>query len=172
MKRLNKSALSHKKEFNVQYDTVSHNDLAPKDNISYVRGPAEPPLVHSTVPQLLQNSVSQYGLKDALIFPNHRLNYCDFDRAVDELALGFLAIGLDKGDRLGIWSPNRLEWVLTQFATARIGVVLVNINPAYQLLELEYSLNQVGCKALVLAKSFKSSEYLQMIRKLAPELEN
>ena len=74
----------------------------------------------------------RHGLKDALIFPNHRLSYCDFDRAVDELALGFLAIGLDKGDRLGIWSPNRLEWVLTQFATARIGVILVNINPAYQ----------------------------------------
>lgn len=172
MKRPNKSALDRRKNFDVQYDSVTQNDLTPKNNVSYVRGPTEPPLVNSTVPQLLQNSVSRHGLKDALIFPNHRLTYCDFDKAVDELALGFLAIGLDKGDRLGIWSPNRLEWVLTQFATARIGVILVNINPAYQLLELEYSLNQVGCKALVLAKKFKNSEYLQMIHKLAPELEN
>ena len=90
---------------------------------------------------------------------------------VDKLAIGFIKIGLKKGDRLGIWSPNRLEWVLTQFATARIGVILVNINPAYRLSELEYSLKKVGCKALILAKKFKSSEYLKMILSLAPELE-
>ena len=89
---------------------------------------------------------------------------------VDKLAIGFIKIGLKKGDRLGIWSPNRLEWVLAQFATARIGVILVNINPAYRLSELEYSLNKVGCKALILAKYFKSSDYLNMILSLAPEL--
>ena len=159
----NKSTVEHKKG--------NYGDLGPKDSISYVKGSRVPPLVYATIPQLLKQSVSQYGLRDALIFPNHRLSYYDFDRAVDALAIGFLALGLNKGDRLGIWSPNRLEWVLTQFATARIGVVLVNINPAYRLSELEYSLNKVGCKALVLAKSFKSSEYLQMIRTLAPEID-
>jgi len=74
MKRPNKSALDRRKNFNVQYDAVTQNDLTPKDNVSYVIGPTEPPLVNSTVPQLLQNSVSRHGLKDALIFPNHRLN--------------------------------------------------------------------------------------------------
>ena len=150
----------------------NHNkiDLSPKDGMSYVRGSSKPNLIYSTISQLLKNAVSQYGSRDALIFPNLKLSYEDFDRAVDALAIGFLALGLEKGDRLGIWSPNRLEWVLTQFATARIGVILVNINPAYQLSELEYSLNKVGCKALVLAKNFKSSEYVKMIYTLAPEI--
>ena len=152
-------------------DNENKNELSPKDGISYVRGSTTPNLVHSTISQLLKNAVSQYGSRDALIFPNLKLSYEDFDRAVDALAIGFLALGLEKGDRLGIWSPNRLEWVLTQFATARIGVILVNINPAYQLSELEYSLNKVGCKALVLAKNFKSSEYVKMIHTLAPEID-
>ena len=152
-------------------DNENKNELSPKDGISYVRGSTTPNLVHSTISQLLKNAVSQYGSREALIFPNLKLSYEDFDRAVDALAIGFLAIGLEKGDRLGIWSPNRLEWVLTQFATARIGVILVNINPAYQLSELEYSLNKVGCKALVLAKNFKSSEYVKMIHTLAPEID-
>ena len=151
-------------------DNENKHDLSPKDGMSYVRGSTTPNLVHSTISQLLKNAVSQYGSRDALIFPNLKLSYEDFDRAVDALAIGFLALGLEKGDRLGIWSPNRLEWVLTQFATARIGVILVNINPAYQLSELEYSLNKVGCKALVLAKNFKSSEYVKMIYALAPEI--
>ena len=152
-------------------DNENKNELSPKDGISYVRGSTTPNLVHSTISQLLKNAVSQYGSREALIFPNLKLSYEDFDRAVDALAIGFLALGLEKGDRLGIWSPNRLEWVLTQFATARIGVILVNINPAYQLSELEYSLNKVGCKALVLAKNFKSSEYVKMIHTLAPEID-
>ena len=146
-------------------------DLIPKDGKSYIKGPTDSPLSNSTIPKLLHDAVSRYGSREALIFPNHRLSYYELDQAVDALATGLLALGLDKGDRLGIWSPNRLEWVLTQFATARIGVVLVNINPAYRLTELEYSLNMVGCKALVLAQSFKSSDYLKMIRTLAPEID-
>ena len=77
---------------------------------------------------------------------------------------------MDKGDRVGIWSPNRFEWLVTQFATARIGAVLVNINPAYRLAELEYALNKVGMKALVTADRFKTSQYLEMLQTLAPEL--
>ena len=79
------------------------------------------------------------------------------DRAVDALASGLLALGLEKGDRVGIWSPNRLEWVLTQFATARIGAILVNINPAYRLSELEYALNKTRAKAIIAATRFKTS---------------
>ena len=87
--------------------------------------------------------------------------------AEDALAAGFLALGLEKGDRVGIWSPNRWEWLVTQFATARIGLILVNINPAYRLTELEYALNKVSCRALVTAAQFKTSDYLGMIETLA-----
>ena len=156
---------------NSEYNNKNKLDLSPKNNASYVKGSSTPKLVDLTISQLLKNSVSQYGSRDAFIFPNNKFSYSTFDQAVDALAIGFLALGLDKGDRLGIWSPNRLEWVLTQFATARIGVILVNINPAYRLSELEFSLNKVGCKALILAKKFKSSDYLDMIYTLAPEID-
>ncbi|MBT5414147.1 MAG: AMP-binding protein [Rhodospirillaceae bacterium] len=142
--------------------------------MSHVSGSAETALRHITIPQLLRDCVSRFGPRDAVIVPEQdiRRSYDGFDREVDELAGGFLALGLEKGDRVGIWSPNRYEWLLTQFATARIGVVLVNINPAYRLAELEHVLNKVGCKALVAARKFKSSEYLKMIRQLAPELDH
>lgn len=147
---------------------------APQNGVSYVRGPTAPPLAYITIPQLLRDAVSRFGPREAAVFHETgiRLSYYDLDRAVDELASGMLALGLDKGDRVGIWSPNRVEWVLTQFATARVGLVLVNINPAYRLGELEYALNKVGCKALIAAKAFKSSDYAGMIRTLAPELED
>ena len=169
---LNESIAGRIRTFGTESTASDPVDLAPRDGRSYVQGPATPLLVYATIPQMLSDAVSRYGPRDALIFPDKRLSYYDFDRAVDELASGFLALGLEKGDRLGIWSPNRLEWVLTQFATARIGVVLVNINPAYRLAELDYALNKVGCKALVLARSFKSSDYLGMIRSLAPEMDS
>lgn len=148
--------------------------LAPRDGRAYVRGAEGPELRYTTIPQMLREAVSRFGPRDAAVFSETgvRLSYYDFDRAVDQLASGFLALGLAKGDRLGIWSPNRLEWLLTQFATARIGVILVTINPAYRLAELEFALNKVGCKALVLAERFKSSHYVEMIRSLAPELDS
>ncbi|MEK9721793.1 MAG: AMP-binding protein, partial [Quisquiliibacterium sp.] len=86
---------------------------------------------------------------------------------VDRVAAGLLALGLAKGDRIGIWAPNRYEWLLTQFATARIGLILVNVNPAYRIAELEYALNKVQCKAIITAASFKTSDYLKMLRDLA-----
>lgn len=168
---LNESIAGRIQNFGLDKGNGAAEDLTPRDGISYVQGPKHPELAFATIPQLLRDAVSRYGPRDAAIFPDARLTYYDLDRAVDALASGFLALGLEKGDRLGIWSPNRLEWVLTQFATARIGVVLVNINPAYRLSELEYALNKVGCKALVLARQFKSSNYLEMIRTLAPELD-
>ena len=148
--------------------------IVPANGLSYVRGPSHPPLAFATIPQLLRGAVSRFGPRDAAVFCEQgaRLSYYDLDRAVDELACGMLALGLNKSDRVGIWSPNRLEWVLTQFATARVGLVLVNINPVYRLGELEYALNKAGCKALISAKSFKSSDYAGMIRELAPELED
>ena len=146
---------------------------APIDGLSYVKGDRTSNLEYITIPQLLRQTVSRHGPRDALVFAEtgERRSYYDFDREIDALASGLLALGLQKGDRVGIWSPNRYEWVLTQFATARIGLIMVNINPAYRVSEVEYVLNKVGCKALVLAKSFKSSDYLSMISQLAPELE-
>jgi fatty-acyl-CoA synthase len=91
-------------------------------------------------------------------------------REVDAVAAGLLALGLEPGDRVGIWSPNNAEWVVTQFATAKAGIILVNINPAYRLTELEYALNKVGCKGLVTASSFKTSDYVGMLHDLAPAL--
>jgi fatty-acyl-CoA synthase len=99
-----------------------------------------------------------------------RWTWAEFQQEVDVLAAGFLELGIQKGDRVGIWSPNRFEWLMTQFATARIGAILVNINPAYRLAELEYALNKVGCKAIVSAEKFKTSMYLEMLQELAPEL--
>ena len=147
---------------------------APFDGRSYVKGETTAGLDCVTIPQLFRRSVSRHGPQDALVFceTGERKSYYELDRDIDALASGFLAMGLEKGDRVGIWSPNRYEWVLTQFATARIGAILVNVNPAYRTGELEYALNKVGCKALVLTPSFKSSDYLSMIRELAPELES
>ncbi len=155
-------------------DSATASALAPADGQSYVKGSTEQELRYITIPALLRETVSRFGPREALFFQEtgERLSYYDFDRDVDALASGFLALGMEKGDRIGIWSPNRYEWVLTQFATARIGLILVNINPAYRLSEVEYALNKVGCKALVLARRFKSSEYLKMVQQLAPELEN
>jgi len=167
---LSESIASRIQNFGLDVGNGATANLAPRDGKSYVQGGKDPELAYATIPQLLRDAVARYGPRDALVFADARLSYYDLDRAVDELASGFLALGLEKGDRLGIWSPNRLEWVLTQFATARIGVVLVNINPAYRLSELEYALNKVGCKALVLAPAFKTSDYAEMIRALAPEL--
>lgn len=153
-------------------NTAEERGGAPADGSSYVAGSKSQPLQFVTISAMFRDTVSKFGSRDAVIIPAQgiRRTYYDFDREVDELASGFLALGLQKGDRLGIWSPNRYEWILTQFATARIGVILVNINPAYRLAELEYALNKVGCKALVAAERFKTSEYLKMIRQLAPEL--
>lgn len=148
------------------------HSAAPEDGLSHVRGPQQPPLSRATIPQLLLQTAAAHGDSDALIFSETgvRLSYREFARQVDLHAAGLLALGIGKGDRVGIWSPNRLEWVLTQFATARVGAILVNINPAYRLSELEYALNKVGCAALVAASSFKSSDYVGMLRDLMPEL--
>ncbi len=146
--------------------------LRPIDGMSRVRGETVRPLIERTIPDLLAETVRRFGERDALISLHQgtRLSWTEFAAEVDALASGLHLLGLGKGDRVGIWSPNRTEWVLAQFATARIGVILVNINPAYRLSELEYALNKVGCTALITASSFKSSDYLDMLNRLAPEL--
>ena len=146
---------------------------APLDGLSHVSGERSQPLLHKTIPTLLAETVARRGPREAAIFVGQekRFTWDQLSEAVDAFAAGLLALGLGKGDRIGIWSPNRWEWLVTQFATARIGLILVNINPAYRLSELEYALNKVGCRALVTAAQFKTSDYLGMIRALAPEID-
>lgn len=146
--------------------------LRPIGGLSHVRGETVRPLIEKTIPDLLAETVRRFGERDALISVHQqmRLTWQEFADEVDALARGLFLLGLRKGDRLGIWSPNRAEWVLTQFATARIGIILVNINPAYRLSELEYALNKVGCTALITAASFKTSDYIGMLNRLAPEI--
>lgn len=140
---------------------------------SYVSGTSNKPLLFQTIGGALEAAAERYGEHDAVIVrhQNVRLSYNALNAAADELAAGLLDLGLDVGDRIGIWAPNRIEWVLTQFATAKIGLILVNINPAYRLAELEYALNQVECKAIVIADAFKTSDYIGMVRELAPEID-
>ena len=148
--------------------------LRPHGSSSYVAGPAGEPLKFMTIPQLLQRAVLRYGARDAATFAasGERLSWHDLARRSDDVAAGLLALGIGRGDRVGIWAPNRVEWVLTQFATARIGAILVNINPAYRAVELEFALKKSGCRALVLAQRFKSSDYVGMLRTLVPEIDS
>src|SRR6516225_394512 len=141
-------------------------------DLSYVYGASDQPLIGKTVGQFFDEASAQWASRPALIVrqQNLQLTYAELRQAVDKLAAGLLTLGLDPGDRIGIWSPNNSEWVLTQFATAKAGLILVNINPSYRVAELEYALNKVGCKALILAASFKTSDYIGMLRELAPEL--
>jgi len=141
-------------------------------DLSYVYGASDQPLIGKTVGQFFDEASAQWASRPALIVrqQNLRLTYAELRQAADKLAAGLLTLGLDPGDRIGIWSPNNGEWVLTQFATAKAGLILVNINPSYRIAELEYALNKVGCKALILAERFKTSDYIGILRELAPEL--
>ena len=140
---------------------------------SYVHGASDVPLLGMTISHCLDATAARVPDNDALVVrhQNIRLSYAAFKRKVDAFAAGLLALGLEPGDRIGIWSPNTAEWAITQFAAAKAGLILVNINPAYRLAELDYALNKVECKALVSAPAFKSSDYLAMLRELAPELD-
>jgi fatty-acyl-CoA synthase len=137
---------------------------------SYVHGASDLPLLGETVGAALDRIAASHGDRPALIVRHQgtRWNYRELARAAEDFAAGLLALGLEPGDRIGIWSPNNTEWVVTQFAAAKAGLVLVTINPAYRTAELEYCLNKVGCRALVLAAAFKGSDYLGMLRSLAP----
>ena len=150
----------------------SPRGIKPLDMLSHVRGSAEPALCTATIAQLLNDTVTRFADRPAIVFreQNVRWTWAQFKSEVDCFAAGLASLGLKAGDRLGIWSPNRVEWLVTQFATARIGVILVNINPAYRLHELEYALNTSGCRAIISAERLRSSQYLEMLQVLAPEL--
>jgi len=139
---------------------------------SYVSGTGDAPLLYRTVSGVLRDAAAAWPHMPALVVRHQsiRWTYRELDERVSAVARGLLALGLQPGDRVGIWSPNNAEWVLTQFATARAGLVLVNINPAYRASELEYVLRKVGCRALILAPVFKRSDYVGILKTLIPDL--
>jgi len=142
--------------------------------LSYAHGASATPLLGETIGVQFDRAVERWGDRPGLTVSQQSIHwtYRELGAKVDAFAAGLLALGLRPGERIGIWSPNNAEWVVTQFATAKAGLILVNINPAYRLVELEYALNKVGCRALITAESFKSSNYIGMINALAPELES
>jgi fatty-acyl-CoA synthase len=136
--------------------------------VSYARGPSEPPLLDETIGQRLRETVRRFGEREALVDRGHgyRATWSRLWHEVDRAARGFLARGIEKGDRVGVWAPNRYEWVISQFATARIGAILVNINPAYKARELEYALRRAGVSTLVLSRGFRQTDYVSMLAKV------
>lgn len=142
------------------------------DNASYVHGASAQTLIGETIGRWFDAACERHAERDALVVRHQqlRLSYAELRQRVDALACGLMRLGLKAGERIGIWSPNNAEWTLTQFATAKLGLVLVNINPAYRRSELEYALTKVGCRALIAAPAFKGSDYLAMLADLAPEL--
>ena len=139
--------------------------------LSYVSGTSVRPLLGMTIGAAFDRTVARWGNRSALVvrYQNIHWSYDELAEQVDLLAAGLLSYGLRPGDRVGIWSPNRAEWVVTQFATAKAGLILVNINPAYRPVELQYVLRKVGCRALITATTFKSSDYLGMLTSIAPD---
>ena len=133
--------------------------------LAYTNGASNIPLLGETIDENLRKTVAKYPNKEALIVShqNYRATYAEFYEQVTAVAKGLIALGVKSGDRVGIWSPNCSEWTLLQFATAKIGVIMVNINPAYRTSELIYVINQSGIAYMFAAEKFKSSDYRKMI---------
>ncbi len=138
--------------------------------VSYLHGTSLTPLIGETVGANLDRIVASYPDRDAVVVRHQdvRWTYAEFGARVDRVARALVGAGLRPGDRMGIWAPNCAEWLLVQYASARAGVILVNINPAYRTSELEFVLNQSGCRLLISARAFKSSDYVAMVRDVAP----
>ncbi|UIJ44224.1 AMP-binding protein [Sphingomonas cannabina] len=138
--------------------------------LSRVRGAPEPPLIEHTIGTALARAAERWGEREALISVEQgvRLSFAELLARADDFAAGLLALGLEPGDRIGIWAPNCVEWTITQFAAARAGLILVTINPAYRVTEAEFAINKVGLSALVLAERFRTSDYAAMLREMAP----
>ncbi|TLF52839.1 AMP-binding protein [Halomonas urmiana] len=139
---------------------------------SYVSGISDTPLKGQTIGDCFDDTVARFAERDALISRHQGLRYSwrEFQQAVDRAARALIALGVEQGERVGIWSPNCAEWAITQFATAKIGAILVNINPSYRTHELEYALKQSGATTLILQGAFKSSDYVATLAELVPEL--
>ncbi len=138
---------------------------------SYAKGELEPPLLEETIGANLERTVAAYADREALVefASGRRWTWAELDRDVDDLARGLVAAGIEKGDRVGVWAPNCAEWTIAQFATAKLGVILVNVNPAYRTHEFSYAVNQSGLRMLIAASSFRTSDYRAMVEETAAE---
>ncbi len=142
------------------------------NQLSYTRGPQDKALLAMTIGQAFDDTVARFAEREALVVRHQNLRYswAGLAAEVDACARALLALGIEEGERVGIWAPNCAEWCISQFATAKVGAVLVNINPAYRGSELEYALKQSGCRWLICADAFKTSDYHAMLVQLLPEL--
>ena len=140
--------------------------------LSYVSGPSTEPLIGQTIGDNLDETAGRNPETLALVSRHQQIRwtYREFLAAVNEAARAFIDLGVARGDRVGIWAPNSAEWAVTQYATAKVGAILVNINPAYRTHELQYALDQSGVSVLVSDEAFKSSRYLEMIEQVRPEV--
>src|SRR3954454_5470981 len=141
--------------------------------LSYASGTSPTPLLGDTIGDNLDRTIARFGEREARVSVHQglRYTYTEFGAAVERTARAFLAAGIEPGDRVGIWSPNCAEWALVQYATAKAGIILVNINPAYRTSELAYVLGQSGCRMLVAATAFKTSDYVAMVDAVRGDLE-
>ena len=141
---------------------------------SYYSGASDAQIIYETIGSYFDKIADLHSTNPALVvrYQGIHWTYGELQARVNRLAMGLIHLGVEPGDRVGIWGPNSSEWVLVQLATAKIGAIMVCINPAYRLYELEYALNKVECKTLITDVSFKTSDYLGMINTLAPELES
>ncbi|WP_321316622.1 AMP-binding protein [Labilibaculum sp.] len=138
------------------------------NKLSYEHGSSNVPLLGETITERLRKTVELFGDRDALIVPyqNYKATYLEFWQQIEDVAKGLLAFGVEKGDRVGIWSPNRHEWVIVQFATARIGAILVNVNPAYKSAELKFALRQSEISILIMSEGFRKTSYIEIIQEV------
>src|SRR5208283_3115627 len=141
--------------------------------LSYSCGTAEVPLLGKCIGEVLDDTAAAHPDNDALIVRHQqkRYTYAQLLNEVERLARGFLALGIKKGDRIGLWSTNCAQWVVTQFATAKVGAILVNINPANRSTELDYVLRQAECQTLLLIQGFRDTDYVQVVRQVCPKSE-
>ncbi len=140
--------------------------------VSYVHGVGATPLLADTIGRALNHAAARWGDRDALVacHQQQRYSYVELRHEADRMARALIALGVRRGDRVGIWSGNRAEWMITQYASAKTGAILVNINPSYQLRELEYALTQSGVSVLVTARGFRTTDYVDILVGLMPEL--
>src|ERR1700741_2474467 len=139
---------------------------------SYASGTSLTPLLGDTIGDNLDRTIAAHGAREALVSVHQglRYTYAELGKAVERTGRALVAAGIGSGDRVGIWSPNCAEWALVQYATAKLGIILVNINPAYRTSELEYALRQPGCRMLVAATAFNTSDYVAMVDEVRPSL--
>src|SRR4051812_8687155 len=143
-------------------------------DLSYASGTSTTPLLGDTIGDNLDRTIERFPDREALVSVHQdlRYSYAQLGEAVDRTARALIAAGIEPGDRVGIWSPNCAEWALVQYGTAKAGIILVNINPAYRTSELAFVLRQSGCRMIVAATDFKTSDYVQMVAEVRGELDS